>query len=62
MNQARLAKFLPHVVLVIGVAISMFPFYWSLVLATNTSRDVFRYHLNVKILAVDRAGSGRLLS
>jgi cellobiose transport system permease protein len=43
MNRSRSARLLPHVVLSVGVVISMFPFYWSLVLATNTSRDVFRY-------------------
>jgi cellobiose transport system permease protein len=43
MSRFRRAQVLPHAVLVVGVVISMFPFYWSLVLATNTSRDVFRY-------------------
>jgi cellobiose transport system permease protein len=43
MSRFRRAQALPHAVLVVGVVISMFPFYWSLVLATNTSRDVFRY-------------------
>jgi cellobiose transport system permease protein len=43
MSRFRRAQMLPHAVLVVGVVISMFPFYWSLVLATNTSRDVFRY-------------------
>jgi cellobiose transport system permease protein len=42
-NRSRRAQVLPHAVLVVGVVLSMFPFYWSLVLATNTSRDVFRY-------------------
>jgi len=39
----RRAQVLPHAVLGVGVLISIFPFYWSLVLATNTSRDMFRY-------------------
>lgn len=43
MTRSRLTQALPHAVLVVGVVISMFPFYWSLVMATNTSRDVFRY-------------------
>jgi cellobiose transport system permease protein len=43
MSRFRRAQVLPHAVLIVGVVISMFPFYWSLVLATNTSRDVFRY-------------------
>jgi cellobiose transport system permease protein len=42
-TRSRLAKLSPHAVLITGVLVSMFPFYWSLVLATNTSRDVFRY-------------------
>jgi cellobiose transport system permease protein len=43
MNRLRRAQALPHAILVVGVLVSMFPFYWSVVLATNTSRDVFRY-------------------
>ena len=43
LHRLRRAQVLPHAVLVVGVLISMFPFYWSIVLATNTSRDVFRY-------------------
>ena len=43
MSRLRRAQVLPHVVLSVGMLISIFPFYWSLVLATNTSRDVFRY-------------------
>jgi cellobiose transport system permease protein len=43
MERFRRAQVLPHAVLVVGVVLSMFPFYWSVVLATNTSRDVFRY-------------------
>ena len=43
LNRLRRAQLLPHIVLGIGVLVSIFPFYWSIVLATNTSRDVFRY-------------------
>jgi len=43
MSRMRRAQVLPHSVLGVGVLISIFPFYWSLVLATNTSRDMFRY-------------------
>ena len=43
MSRIRRSQALPHAVLAVGVLISIFPFYWSLVLATNTSRDVFRY-------------------
>jgi len=43
MSWLRRTQALPHAVLGVGVVVSMFPFYWSLVLATNTSRDMFRY-------------------
>ena len=43
MSRIRRSQALPHAVLAVGVLISIFPFYWSLVLATNTSRDMFRY-------------------
>jgi len=43
LNALRRRQILPHAVLAIGVLISLFPFYWSIVLATNTSADVFRY-------------------
>jgi cellobiose transport system permease protein len=42
-NRLRRAQVLPHAVLVVGVLVSMFPFYWSVVLATNTSRDLVRF-------------------
>jgi cellobiose transport system permease protein len=42
-TRSRVLQGLPQAVLAVGVVVSMFPFYWSLVLATNTSRDVFRY-------------------
>jgi cellobiose transport system permease protein len=42
-NRTTRAQLAAHAVLGVGVLISMFPFYWSIVLATNTSRDVFRY-------------------
>ncbi|WP_232665952.1 carbohydrate ABC transporter permease [Pseudonocardia sp. TRM90224] len=31
-----------HVTLLVGVAISLFPFYWTAVMATNTTQDIFR--------------------
>ncbi|HKS47604.1 MAG TPA: carbohydrate ABC transporter permease [Amycolatopsis sp.] len=33
----------PHLVLLVGVAISVFPFYWMIVMATNTTSDIYRY-------------------
>jgi cellobiose transport system permease protein len=32
-----------HGVLLLGVLISMFPFYWMIVMATNTTADIYRY-------------------
>jgi cellobiose transport system permease protein len=32
-----------HVVLLIGLAISIFPFYWLFVMASNTTGDIFKY-------------------
>lgn len=32
-----------HAVLLLGVVISLFPFYWMLVMATNTTADIYRY-------------------
>lgn len=38
---ARRRSLLPHVVLWVGVLAALFPFYWSVVMATNTTRDIF---------------------
>jgi cellobiose transport system permease protein len=44
MNPTVLAKRLfVHVVLLIGLAISIFPFYWLFVMASNTTGDIFKY-------------------
>jgi cellobiose transport system permease protein len=32
-----------HVVLGLGVVLSFFPFYWMIVMATNTTEDIYRY-------------------
>jgi cellobiose transport system permease protein len=32
-----------HAVLLLGVLVSIFPFYWMIVLATNTTADTFRF-------------------
>jgi cellobiose transport system permease protein len=32
-----------HVVLGLGVVLSFFPFYWMVVMATNTTEDIYRY-------------------
>jgi cellobiose transport system permease protein len=39
---ARLRGLAVHAALILAVIISLFPFYWTVVMATNTTRDVFR--------------------
>jgi cellobiose transport system permease protein len=43
MTGSRLSRILTHAVLILGVLISIFPFYWMLVMATNTTSDIFAY-------------------
>ena len=40
---SRLSRIVTHAVLILGVLISLFPFYWMLVMATNTTSDIFAY-------------------
>ncbi|GAB2831894.1 carbohydrate ABC transporter permease [Lentzea nigeriaca] len=32
-----------HLILLVGVVFSIFPFYWMVVMATNTTSDIYRY-------------------
>jgi cellobiose transport system permease protein len=32
----------PHLALIVAVVISVFPFYWTIVMATNTTEDIYR--------------------
>jgi len=43
MTGGRLGRIVTHVILVLGVLISVFPFYWMLVMATNTTSSIFAY-------------------
>jgi cellobiose transport system permease protein len=43
MRRFRLGRAGIHVVLATGVLISFFPFYWMVVMATNTTADIYRY-------------------
>ena len=43
MPAERIRTVLGHVVLMIGVVLSIFPFYWMLVMASNTTPDIFAY-------------------
>ncbi|TNM64342.1 carbohydrate ABC transporter permease [Streptomyces sp. NP160] len=38
---ARRRALVPHLLLWVGVVVALFPFYWSVVMATNTTRDIF---------------------
>ncbi|WP_328992427.1 carbohydrate ABC transporter permease [Kribbella sp. NBC_01245] len=42
-NTARTRTIIGHVLLMAGVAISIFPFYWMVVMASNTTADIFAY-------------------
>ncbi|WP_034216578.1 carbohydrate ABC transporter permease [Actinoplanes subtropicus] len=43
MRRFKLGRASIHVVLATGVLISFFPFYWMVVMATNTTADIYRY-------------------
>lgn len=36
-------RILTHALLLVGVALSVFPFYWLMVMSTNTTADIFGY-------------------
>ena len=42
-NRNRLRGLSVHLALMTGVVISVFPFYWIVVMATNTSQDIYSY-------------------
>lgn len=41
--QARVRRLALHLILLVGVVVSLFPFYWTAVMATNTSSAILRY-------------------
>ncbi|MER5211716.1 carbohydrate ABC transporter permease [Streptomyces sp. NPDC002838] len=43
LNRQRLRGLSVHVILMISVVISVFPFYWIIVMATNTSQDIYSF-------------------
>ena len=43
MNRLTTGKVLFHVILLIGVVASIFPFYWLVVMATGTTSDIYAY-------------------
>ena len=36
-------QFLLHGLLIVGALVSLFPFYWLVVMSTNTASDIFKY-------------------
>jgi cellobiose transport system permease protein len=50
-----------HLLLLVGVAISLFPFYWTAVMATNTTEDMRRVPLKLVFGPELFANIGRLL-
>ena len=40
---ARVKSVITHLLLVLGVLLSIFPFYWMLVMATRTTPEIFRF-------------------
>ena len=43
MRADRARNIVSHVVLMFGVVLSIFPFYWMVVMASNTTSDFYRY-------------------
>jgi cellobiose transport system permease protein len=43
MTAKRVRSLLLQAVLLIGAVLSMFPFYWMVVMATNTTSDIYRF-------------------
>src|SRR5205823_2197968 len=43
MSIERIRTAVGHIVLMLGVLVSLFPFYWMVVMASNTTPDIFTY-------------------
>jgi cellobiose transport system permease protein len=43
MVESRTQKILIHVLLVVGVAVSIFPLYWLIVMSTNSTGDIYKF-------------------
>jgi len=43
LKQSRVARIVTHLAILVGVFLSIFPFYWLVVMATNTTADIFGY-------------------
>jgi cellobiose transport system permease protein len=42
-RKALVVKIVTHLCILVGVLLSIFPFYWMLVMSTNTTGDIFAY-------------------
>jgi len=42
-SERRIRGLAVHAVLMLAVVLSLFPFYWTIVMATNTTQDIYRY-------------------
>ncbi|WP_394769052.1 carbohydrate ABC transporter permease [Lacisediminihabitans sp.] len=43
LKQGRVARIVTHLAIIVGVILSIFPFYWLVVMATNTTSDIFGF-------------------
>lgn len=43
MTRQRMRAITLHLLLVVALLLSLFPFFWTLVMATNTTADIYRY-------------------
>ena len=41
-QESPVARIILHVLLVLGLVASIFPFYWMIIMATNTTSDIYR--------------------
>ena len=42
LHESRTRRVIVHLLLLIGLVISIFPFYWMIVMSTNTTGDIYR--------------------
>jgi cellobiose transport system permease protein len=43
MTRVKLGRLGIHAALLVGVLVAFFPFYWMVVMATNTTKDIYKY-------------------
>ncbi|MGP3955358.1 carbohydrate ABC transporter permease [Nonomuraea sp. 3N208] len=62
MTATRLRAAALHLVLVVGALVSLFPFYWTAVMATNTTKDMYQVPPKVTFGPALFDNLGRLIS